>query len=185
MYINVIYKDVPELSTYRRTSSEVDLSVEKTLLTNPNCPVRIILEYIRDTCRLGKFTKFDLCDETGVLMGLFSLPTYVYATDNFVHKKTYYIIVMKQEPDKTTSVLPQLNRENNIYPDLKSRVKYYLTTGVMSPQSLQTNTSLNRENNIYPDLKSRVKYYLTTGVMSPQSLQTNTSVSKNGAKKKY
>ncbi|XP_045776275.1 uncharacterized protein LOC123874807 [Maniola jurtina] len=146
MYIIVIYKDEPELSTYRRTSSEVDLSVEKILLVNPHCPVRIMLEYIRTTCRLGKFTKFDLCDESGVLMGLFSMPTYTYATDHFVHKKTYYIIVMKQEADKSTSVLPQLNRGNSIYEDLKSRVLYYLTTGEMSPPLLQAtrNTSATK-----------------------------------------
>lgn len=98
MYINVAYKDAPELSTFRRKSSSdaVDLSVEKTLLVNPKCPVRIILEYIRKRCRLGTFTTFDLCDDTGVLMGLFGLPTYVYATDRFVPKKTYYIVVLKQ-----------------------------------------------------------------------------------------
>ncbi|KAI8437992.1 hypothetical protein MSG28_010650 [Choristoneura fumiferana] len=41
MFINVVYKDAPELSTsiLRRSSSEMDLSLEKTLLVNPNCPV--------------------------------------------------------------------------------------------------------------------------------------------------
>lgn len=95
MYINVAYKDAPELST-RRRSSETDLSVEKSLLVNPNCPVRIMLEYIRKNCRLGTFTQFDLCDDSGILKGLFNMPTYVYATDQFEHKKTYYVIVLKQ-----------------------------------------------------------------------------------------
>lgn len=94
MYIKVAYKDAPELST--RRSSETDLSVEKSLLVNPNCPVRIMLEYIRKMCRLGTFTQFDLCDDSGILKGLFNMPTYVYATDQFEHKKTYYVIVLKQ-----------------------------------------------------------------------------------------
>ncbi|CAH2256781.1 jg10988 [Pararge aegeria aegeria] len=140
MYIKVAYKDAPELSTIRRKSTDEDLSVEKTLLVNPQCPVRIMLEYIRKRCRLGTFTTFDLCDETGVLMGLFNMPTYVYATDNFAHKKMYYIIVLKQEAYKSTSVLPQLNHENRFYEDLRNRVTHYLTTGEMSPAlSLQSN----------------------------------------------
>lgn len=72
-----------------------DTSVEKTLLVNPVCPVRIILEYIRKQCRLGIFTHFDLADDNGCLMGLFNLPTYAYATDQFEHKRTYFIIVFK------------------------------------------------------------------------------------------
>ncbi|KOB72461.1 Uncharacterized protein OBRU01_12192 [Operophtera brumata] len=77
-----MYKDAPELSTtLRRSSSEFDLAEEKTLLVNPDCPVRIMLEYIRKKCNLGVFTNFDLCDENGSLMGLFNMDTYAYATD--------------------------------------------------------------------------------------------------------
>lgn len=94
MFIFIAYKDAPELS-HRRRSSEMDISVDKTLLVNPNCPVRIMLEYIRKKCRLGIFTQFDLCDESGALKGLFNLKTYAYATDQFEHKKTYYLIVIK------------------------------------------------------------------------------------------
>ncbi|XP_046974198.1 uncharacterized protein LOC124540543 [Vanessa cardui] len=133
MFINIAYKDAPELSTLRRSSSEVDLSVEKLLLVNPNCPVRIMLEYIRKKCRLGVFTHFDLCDENGILKGLFSMPTYVYATDQFEHKKTYYVIVIKQESDKRLSVLPQINHENKIYLDLKTKLQKYLAVGDITP----------------------------------------------------
>ncbi|CAH2102989.1 unnamed protein product [Euphydryas editha] len=136
MYINIAYKDAPELSV-RQRSSETDLSIEKTLLVNPNSPVRIMLEYIRKKCRLGTFTQFDLCDENGILKGLFNMPTYVYATDQFEHKKTYYVIVLKQESDKRLSVLPQINHENKIYMDLKTRVKRYLA-GDVSPISTTT-----------------------------------------------
>ncbi|CAH0405578.1 unnamed protein product [Chilo suppressalis] len=135
MFINVLYKDAPELSHIRRLSSEPDLSQEKILLVNPNCPVRIMLEYIRKKCRLGSFTQFDLCDESGVLLGLFNLPTYSYATAQFEHKKAYYVIVVRTETDKRLSVLPQLNHENRLYEDLKNRVKRFLATGEVSPQS--------------------------------------------------
>ncbi|XP_022117627.1 uncharacterized protein LOC110994987 [Pieris rapae] len=81
-----------------------------------------MLEYIRKKCRLGIFTQFDLCDESGALKGLFNMPTYAYATDQFEHKKTYYLIVLKMEFDKKISVLPQLNRENARYEDLKNKV---------------------------------------------------------------
>ncbi|XP_030021113.2 uncharacterized protein LOC115440789 [Manduca sexta] len=133
MFIFVAYKDAPELSNLRRRSSEIDLSIEKTLLVNPNCPVRIMLEYIRKKCRLGIFTLFDLCDDTGTLKGLFNLPTYAYATDMFEHKKTYYVIVIRTESDKRQSVLPQLNHENRIYLELKAKVKRFLLTGESSP----------------------------------------------------
>ncbi|KAL0901980.1 hypothetical protein ABMA27_007117 [Loxostege sticticalis] len=135
MFIYVAYKDGPELSHIRRRSSEQDVSLEKTLLVNPNCPIRIMLEYIRKKCKLGSFTQFDLCDESGGLMGLFNMPTYAYATEQFEHKKTYYIIVLKTESDKRLSVLPQLNHENRIYIDLKNRVKKFLATGDVSPQA--------------------------------------------------
>ncbi|XP_059058420.1 uncharacterized protein LOC131851875 [Achroia grisella] len=135
MFIYIAYKDSPELSSFRRTSTDADLSVEKTLLVNPNCPVRIMLEYIRKKCKLGIYTNFDLCDESGGLMGLFNLPSYAYATDQFAHKKTYYVIVIKQENEKRVSVLPQLNRENRIYLELKARVKRFLLTGNVSPQT--------------------------------------------------
>ncbi|OWR49024.1 hypothetical protein KGM_202225 [Danaus plexippus plexippus] len=140
MYVSVIYKEAPELSAQRRRSSEPDPSIEKVLLVNPNCPVRIMLEYIRKRCRLGKFTEFDLCDETGHLMGLFDMPTYVYTTDKFEHKRTYYIIIMKQEADRRISVLPQLNHENQIYMDLKTKVKKYLAGDGTPPTPTSAST---------------------------------------------
>lgn len=105
MFITVAYKDDPELSAFRRRSSDSDLSVEKSLLVNPICYVRVMLEYIRKACKLGSFTCFDLCDDSGVLKGLFSLPTYTYATDMFEHKKTYYVVVMKQVRRKYYDIL--------------------------------------------------------------------------------
>ncbi|CAG9796874.1 unnamed protein product [Diatraea saccharalis] len=135
MFITVVYKDAPELSHIRRRSSEPDVSLEKTLLVNPICPVRIMLEYIRKKCRLGSFTQFDLCDESGVLLDLFNLPTYAYATAQFEHKKTYYVIVVRTEADKRISVLPQLNHDNKMYEEIKSRVKKFLTAGEASPAS--------------------------------------------------
>uniref|UniRef100_A0A2A4JY97 Uncharacterized protein n=1 Tax=Heliothis virescens TaxID=7102 RepID=A0A2A4JY97_HELVI len=140
MFIYIAYKDTPELSSLRvRSNTEaVDTSVEKILLVNPNCPVRIMLEYIRKKCRLGIFTQFDLCDESGILKGLFSLQTYAYATDQFEHKNTYYVIVLKIESDKRYTVLPQLNHENRLYFDLRLRVKKYLVSGDMSTSYLYT-----------------------------------------------
>ncbi|XP_026746718.1 uncharacterized protein CXorf65-like [Trichoplusia ni] len=137
MFIFIAYKDAPELS-HRRRSSELDISVDKTLLVNPDCPVRIMLEYIRKKCRLGIYTQFDLCDDTGALKGLFSLKTYAYATDQFEHKKTYYLIVIKHEMDRHYSILPQLNQEHKMYVELKARVKRFLLTGELSPLSTDT-----------------------------------------------
>lgn len=96
MFIFVAFKDPPELSlTPRRLSSEEDLSEEKMQLVNPNCPVRIMLEYIRKKCRLAEKTQFDLCDENGNMKKLFSLPTFASAMHLFDHKKTYYLIVYR------------------------------------------------------------------------------------------
>ncbi|CAH0592124.1 unnamed protein product [Chrysodeixis includens] len=137
MFIFIAYKDAPELSN-RRRSSELDISVDKTLLVNPDCPVRIMLEYIRKKCRLGIYTHFDLCDESGMLKGLFQLKTYEYATDQFEHKKTYYLIVIKHEPDKRFSVLPQLNQEHKMYLELKARVRKFLTGELNAPSMHHT-----------------------------------------------
>ncbi|CAG4989062.1 unnamed protein product [Colias eurytheme] len=133
MFIFVAYKDSPELSSMHKRSSETDLSVEKTLLVNPNCPVRIMLEYIRKKCKFAIFTQFDLCDETGTLKGLFNMPTYAYATDQFEHKKTYYLIVIRMDNDRRISIYPQLNRENKMYEELKNKVKTHMTTGEGTP----------------------------------------------------
>ncbi|XP_053619261.1 proteasome subunit beta type-2-like isoform X2 [Plodia interpunctella] len=63
-------------------------------------------------------------------MGLFGLPTYAYATDRFEHKKTYYLIVLRQDAaDKRSSVLPQLNHDNKLYQELKLRVKWFIMNG--------------------------------------------------------
>ncbi|KAH9631631.1 hypothetical protein HF086_006623 [Spodoptera exigua] len=127
MFIYIIYKDPPELSPlYPRSSELPDTSVEKMLLVNPVCPVRIMLEYIRKHCRLGIFTQFDLTDQNGSLMGLFNLPTYAYATEQFEDKKTYFIVVFKME------VLPQLNYENKLHFELKMKVKRFLMVGDLS-----------------------------------------------------
>ncbi|KAL4713934.1 hypothetical protein ACJJTC_015588 [Scirpophaga incertulas] len=85
-----------------------------------------MLEYIRRKCGFASFTQFDLCDESGALMGLFNLPTYAYATAQFEHKKIYYIVVLRTESDRRLSVLPQLNRENKLYEELRIRVKHFL-----------------------------------------------------------
>ncbi|XP_061708297.1 uncharacterized protein LOC133518633 isoform X2 [Cydia pomonella] len=135
MFINVVYKDAPELSTMsRRPSNEPDPSQEKTLLVNPDCPVRIMLEYIRKQCKLGSFTAFDLCDDSGCLLGLFTLETYAYATDRFEHKK---------ESDRRLSVLPQLNQENRFYEELKQRVKAFISA---NPSPTTSRNSVSEKN---------------------------------------
>ncbi|KAF9420223.1 hypothetical protein HW555_003444 [Spodoptera exigua] len=132
MFIYIIYKDPPELSPlYPRSSELPDTSVEKMILVNPVCPVRIMLEYIRKQCRLGIFTQFDLTDQNESLMGLFNLPTYAYATEQFEDKKTYFIVVFK-EVDKKIEVLPQLNYENKLHFELKMKVKRFLMVGDLS-----------------------------------------------------
>ncbi|XP_049876583.1 uncharacterized protein LOC126374153 [Pectinophora gossypiella] len=104
----------------------MDICTEKTLLVNPNCPVRIMLEFIRKKCRLAITTQFDLCDESGVMKNLFSYPTFQYVTQQFEHKKIYYLIVIKVETDKMISVLPQLSRDNKLYVELQTKVKKYI-----------------------------------------------------------
>ncbi|XP_022822119.1 uncharacterized protein LOC111353358 [Spodoptera litura] len=136
MFIYVIYKDPPELSLiFPRGSEVIDSSVEKTLLVNPVCPVRIIIEYIRKHCRLGIFTQFDLADENGCLMRLFHQPTYAYVTDQFEHKSTYFIIVFK-ETEKKVDVLPQLSYDNRLHFDLKMKVRKFLMGGDLSTSTV-------------------------------------------------
>ncbi|XP_075977762.1 uncharacterized protein LOC142977621 [Anticarsia gemmatalis] len=89
-------------------------------------------------CRLAIFTQFDLAAPNGQIKGLFKLPSYSYATEEFEHKKTYYLIVLKQEADRHLSVLPQLNHENPIYGEIKANVKKFLQTGDTSPSPTLT-----------------------------------------------
>ncbi|XP_026320118.1 uncharacterized protein LOC113230414 [Hyposmocoma kahamanoa] len=133
MFIFVTYKDPPELSTSRsRLSDDEDLSIENVLLVNPNCYVRVMLEFIRKRCRLAATTVFDLCEESGNLKNLFSYPTYAYATDKFEHKKTYFLIVLKQESEKNVTVIPQLHRENKLCTELQTKIYRLLLTGEQS-----------------------------------------------------
>ncbi|XP_063617118.1 uncharacterized protein LOC134790213 [Cydia splendana] len=146
MFINVVYKDAPELSLMsRRSSNEPDPSQEKTLLVNPDCPVRIMLEYIRKKCKLGSFTAFDLCDDSGRLLGLFNLETYAYATDRFEHKKIYYIIVLRSETDRQLIVLPQLNQENRFYEELKQRVKTFISGSPTNSKGTRSSPSQSKK----------------------------------------
>ncbi|XP_063357978.1 uncharacterized protein LOC134647554 [Cydia amplana] len=158
MFINVVYKDAPELSTVpRRPSNEPDPSQEKTLLVNPDCPVRIMLEYIRKQCKLGSFTAFDLCDESGRLLGLFNMETYAYATGRFEHKKVYYIIVLKAESDRLLTILPQLNKENRFYEELKQRVKAFISANPSSRTTSRNSVSVKnmRTRNSPPPPKNK------------------------------
>ncbi|XP_013176321.1 PREDICTED: uncharacterized protein LOC106124319 [Papilio xuthus] len=154
MFIYLIYRDEPELSyslvRKRSSESELDSSVEETLLLNPDCHVRVMLEYIRKKCKLGIYTHFDICDEDGVLKKLFSLPPYTNGAEYFEHRKTYYVIVL-QEIDRRVTALPQLNHENRLYAELKTRIRNYMLsedgsrhTSPMSKQSpsLPSKTSL-------------------------------------------
>lgn len=95
MFITVIYKEPAELSSIRRTSTDFDNSVEKTLLVNPVCHVRVMLEYIRNVCNLGIYTIFDLCDDAGVLRGLFNLQPWEYSHSLFENGRVYYVVVFK------------------------------------------------------------------------------------------
>lgn len=96
MFIFVAYKDPPELSSSRsRLSDDEDQAMENILLVNPNCYIRVMLEFIRKKCRLAATTTFDLCEESGFIKKLFTYPTHAYVTDQFEHKKTYYLIVFR------------------------------------------------------------------------------------------
>ncbi|XP_041974915.1 uncharacterized protein CXorf65 homolog [Aricia agestis] len=119
MFIRIIYLDPPELSSNRVEDSE-----ERVLLVNPKCLVRIMLEYIRSRCNLGLYTWFDLCDESGAVMGLFDMPSYEYPTEKFQNGGTYYVIVIKQE--KTKQIFPQVNNSNPLHAELKERVRRFL-----------------------------------------------------------
>ncbi|KAJ2940727.1 hypothetical protein O0L34_g14838 [Tuta absoluta] len=131
MFIFVVYKDPPELSGFRRTSQVEVLTQEKTLLVNPKCPIRVMLEFIRKQCKLAAQTYFDLCDDSGVLKCLFGYPTYTCAEAFFDHKKTYYLIVLSKapsEPDgKACQVFPQVSCNSKLYVDLQVKVTRYLT----------------------------------------------------------
>ncbi|CAH2049884.1 unnamed protein product, partial [Iphiclides podalirius] len=158
MFIYVVYKDEPELSTMRRRSSETDLSTEETLLVNPDCHARVMLEYIRKRCKLGMYTQFDLCAEDGVLKRLFGLPPHTNVADCFEHRRTYYIIVLKQETERRLTVLPQLNRENKMYSDLKAKVKVSLlnidTSRQTSPMS-KVSPSVPSKTSLKPITKKK------------------------------
>lgn len=107
MFIFVTYKDPPELSSPRsRLSDDGDQTMENVLLVNPNCYVRVMLEFIRKKCRLAATTTFDLCEESGGLKNLFTYPTHAYATDQFEHKRNYFLIVFR--PVSSDSVLGSL-----------------------------------------------------------------------------
>lgn len=118
MFIFVTYKDPPELSTSRSLlSDDEDQSIENVLLVNPNCYVRVMLEFIRKKCRLTATTTYDLCEESGGLKNLFAYPTFAYATDRFEHKKTYYLIVFKQVSSDSFvngTIFADLNRQTYI-----------------------------------------------------------------------
>ncbi|XP_068626936.1 uncharacterized protein [Battus philenor] len=158
MFIYVIYKDEPELSLMRRRSSEPepDPSVEQTLLLNPDCHVRVMLEYIRKKCKLGIYTQFDLCDEEGFLKRLFTYAPYTNAADFFEHRKTYYVVVLRQESEMRISVLPQLNHDNLLYEELKAKIRYNMTgdSSHTSPPS-KISTVILSKTSVKPIIKKK------------------------------
>ncbi|KAI5632864.1 putative interleukin 2 receptor, gamma chain domain-containing protein [Phthorimaea operculella] len=149
MFIFVMYKDPPELSTFRRSFSFDDISQEKTLLVNPKCPVRVMLEFIRKQCKLAGQTYFDLCDDSGNLKGLFYFPTYSCADVHFDHKKTYYLIVLSKSPAdgdlKSILVFPQVSCDSKLYGDLQAKVRRCLTGDVHEKPSPEKTTPSSKK----------------------------------------
>lgn len=83
---NYSLKNTPQIK------SDTVIGENKELLINPNCYIKILIEYIANQIDLAT-NCFDLCDENGQLKKIKTHPPNMYATNILKYKETYYIVV--------------------------------------------------------------------------------------------
>ncbi|XP_023288331.1 uncharacterized protein LOC111673847 isoform X1 [Orussus abietinus] len=89
--------------SHRQGSEEVPRNAiphEKELLVNIDCPICIIINYIREVARLSESSEFDLCDET--ICQLRNIHSFVPDTPGLEvlqPNATYLILTYERKPE--------------------------------------------------------------------------------------
>ncbi|XP_071864256.1 uncharacterized protein [Bombus fervidus] len=83
------------------TNNEENTQLEeadKEILININCPLKLILNYIRDIVGLDDTTEFDLCDEINCQLRKVSIfEPYISGFDVFEVNLTYLIVTFERD----------------------------------------------------------------------------------------
>ncbi|XP_044739589.1 uncharacterized protein LOC123300963 [Chrysoperla carnea] len=97
---------------------------EFEILININSPIRLLMEYVRDTVRIPKTMDFDLFDEMGNLKYTFIRNPQIMASTILTPKAVYFIVLLPKS-DLGTFLKPQLliHRGARINADYITRIR--------------------------------------------------------------
>ncbi|GJQ65453.1 hypothetical protein Trydic_g7558 [Trypoxylus dichotomus] len=106
------------------------LQENKTLLINPNCYIRILIDYIAEIVKFDfKSASFDLCNENGELLRVDEMEPCESATKVLMFQKTYIVVKCFRNDDGIIKSLePLLYKNSREYFDVKSRLKKYISS---------------------------------------------------------
>lgn len=87
-------------SSLSQQAAQKDTSIYdeiKELIVNPNCPTRILLDYVCEQLQIDKDAEMDFCDETGRLANIKTLKNWEYATAKLQPRSTYIVILFRSK----------------------------------------------------------------------------------------
>nr|CAD7456946.1 unnamed protein product [Timema tahoe] len=113
---------------------------EKEILVNPNCPVRVMVDYIRSVMNesnLNQVTntdfEIDLCDENGSLKNLQEIPPWTNGIEAnlFTPRLTYIVVVFERDEEGgLVKPMPLVARSSRQYNDLIAKIRRQLNPSV-------------------------------------------------------
>nr|CAD7447614.1 unnamed protein product [Timema bartmani] len=130
---------------------------EKEILVNPNCPVRVMVDYIRSVMNesnLNQVTntdfEIDLCDENGSLKNLQEIPPWTNGIDAnlFTPRLTYIVVVFERDEEGgLVKPMPLVARSSRQYNDLIAKIRRQL-----NPSVKKINKNESKQNKVDDDV---------------------------------
>ncbi|XP_044739712.1 uncharacterized protein LOC123301050 [Chrysoperla carnea] len=120
-YIRVKFFPYSEETSHQSPSSP---KMERELFININCPIRLLMEYLRLEANIPMTLEFDLFDEMGTLKRTFQLSPEKMASQLLVSKAIYFIVVFpKNDLGVSLKPLILINRGSRLNTDYTARIR--------------------------------------------------------------
>ncbi|XP_046741920.1 uncharacterized protein LOC124408768 isoform X2 [Diprion similis] len=134
----------------------------KEVLVNIDCPIGLIMDYVRSTARLEE-GEIDFCDEnTHQIKNVTNYPCWARGTDVLVPGTVYFIVKVERGTEgRISRVLPLINAAGNkaskIAADIMSKIQP--PAGKQRTSSVAGKSTLQEKNagkTVHPERRSRV-----------------------------
>ncbi|XP_044739874.1 uncharacterized protein LOC123301203 [Chrysoperla carnea] len=102
-------------------------NIERDLMVNLNCPIRLLMEYVRVKANIPVEIDFDLFDEMGNLKHTFDAPVQKMASKILFPKAIYFIVILpKNEIGIVLKPTILINRGSRLNADYVTRIRRQL-----------------------------------------------------------